>query len=139
MISRSLGPEFGGSIGLIFALANAVGAAMYVVGFSETVRDLMAAADARILDGGTNDIRLVGLATALVLMGVCLIGTGFESRMQMGLLAILLVSLLNYIVGTLIPPSEAKTAVGITGYSSESAAKGFGCELTSVAYRQNVH
>lgn len=37
LISRSLGPEFGGSIGLIFAFANAVAVAMYVVGFAETV------------------------------------------------------------------------------------------------------
>lgn len=41
LISRSLGPEFGGSIGLIFAFANAVAVAMYVVGFAETVVDLM--------------------------------------------------------------------------------------------------
>ena len=41
MISRSLGPEFGGSIGIVFSLANAVAAAMYVVGFAETVRDIM--------------------------------------------------------------------------------------------------
>ena len=40
-ISRSLGPEFGGAIGLIFSLANAVGVAMYIVGFCETVRDLI--------------------------------------------------------------------------------------------------
>ena len=37
MISRSLGPEFGGAIGVIFSVANAVAVAMYVVGFSETV------------------------------------------------------------------------------------------------------
>ena len=37
LISRSLGPEFGGAIGLIFSLANAVAVSMYTVGFSETV------------------------------------------------------------------------------------------------------
>uniref|UniRef100_A0A674BLY8 Solute carrier family 12 member 2 n=1 Tax=Salmo trutta TaxID=8032 RepID=A0A674BLY8_SALTR len=40
LISRSLGPEFGGSIGLIFAFANAVAVAMYVVGFAETVVEI---------------------------------------------------------------------------------------------------
>lgn len=43
MISRSLGPEFGGSIGVIFSLANAVAIAMYVVGFAEAVRDVLRA------------------------------------------------------------------------------------------------
>ena len=41
MISRSLGPEFGGAIGLIFSMANAVAVAMYVVGFAETIRDIL--------------------------------------------------------------------------------------------------
>lgn len=41
LISRSLGPELGGSIGLIFAFANAVAVAMHTVGFAETVTDMM--------------------------------------------------------------------------------------------------
>ena len=41
MISRSLGPEFGGSIGIIFSVANAVAVSLYLVGFGETVQALM--------------------------------------------------------------------------------------------------
>lgn len=43
MISRSLGPEFGGAIGIVFSVANAVAVAMYVVGFAETIRDILMA------------------------------------------------------------------------------------------------
>uniref|UniRef100_A0A914VZZ9 Amino acid permease/ SLC12A domain-containing protein n=1 Tax=Plectus sambesii TaxID=2011161 RepID=A0A914VZZ9_9BILA len=117
LISRSLGPEFGGAIGLIFSVANSVGAAMYVVGFAETVRDIMKANDWIIIDNDTMDVRIIGLVTCTVLMSIVFIGTSFESRMQLGLLVILTASLVNYFVGTFFPVSEEQLNRGITGYS----------------------
>ncbi|GMS79950.1 hypothetical protein PENTCL1PPCAC_2125 [Pristionchus entomophagus] len=119
LISRSLGPEFGGSIGLIFCVANAVGAAMYVVGFSETVRDILKAYDLLPFDE-MNTIRLIGIVTCLIILVVVFIGPEFESKMQMGLLVILCLSIINYFIGAFIPPNETMTNRGMTGYSFQT-------------------
>ena len=41
LISRSLGPVFGGAIGVIFFSANAVGISFYMQGFSDTMGDIL--------------------------------------------------------------------------------------------------
>lgn len=60
MISRSLGPEFGGSIGLIFSLANAVACSMYVVGFCESLLNLLRPSGYCIIDCEDWDTRIIG-------------------------------------------------------------------------------
>ena len=82
MISRSLGPEFGGSIGLIFSLANAVACAMYVVGFSESLRDLLSSLGLQILDGGVQDMRITGSVTIVILLCVVVVGMEWESKVN---------------------------------------------------------
>nr|XP_032800807.1 solute carrier family 12 member 1-like isoform X2 [Petromyzon marinus] len=125
LISRSLGPEFGGSIGLIFAFANAVAVAMYVVGFSETVRDLLVVNDAVMVDD-SNDIRIIGTITVLLLLGITAAGMEWEAKAQVVLLIILLIAIANFFIGTVIPVSRQKQAQGFFNYKASIFAENFG-------------
>lgn len=119
LISRSLGPEFGGSIGVIFSIASAVAVAMYVVGFSETVRDLLLDHNSLMVDE-VNDIRIIGLITVVLLFGVTLIGLEWVVRTQIILLAILVISILDVVIGTFIGPQSAESkAQGYIGYNMD--------------------
>lgn len=108
LISRSLGPEFGGSIGLIFSFANAVAVAMYVVGFAETVVELLNVRNALVylwkslcdmqkilisnqpvnwlqdvdalMTDELNDIRIVGTLTIILLLGISVAGMEWEAK-----------------------------------------------------------
>ncbi|CAG5135115.1 unnamed protein product, partial [Candidula unifasciata] len=114
MISRSLGPEFGGAIGVIFSVANTVAVAMYVVGFAETVRDILKRYDLVMVDD-LNDIRIIGSITITVLLAVALIGMDWESRAQLVLLIILTLAIVNFFVGLCIPPSSEQMSKGLLG------------------------
>lgn len=116
LISRSLGPEFGGSIGLIFAFANAVAVAMYVVGFAETVVELLDSVDALMTDE-LNDIRIVGTLTVILLLGISVAGMEWEAKAQIVLMVILIAAIFNYFIGTFIP-SESKERRGVFGYNA---------------------
>lgn len=140
MISRSLGPEFGGSIGLIFSLANAVACAMYVVGFCESMLAMMTTFGWEIIDGGVQDVRIIGCITILLLLIIVVVGMEWEAKVRMrnmqssygpnsipinqaqiGLLIILLVAIGDFVIGSFIgPKSDAEIAKGFLGYNGES-------------------
>ncbi|XP_015256756.1 PREDICTED: solute carrier family 12 member 3-like [Cyprinodon variegatus] len=118
MISRTLGPEIGGPIGVVFSFANALACALNTVGFAEVVRDLMQEFDATMVDP-VNDVRIVGVITITVLLLISMAGMEWESKTQILFFLVLLVSFANYFVGTLIPPGIEKQAVGIFGYRGD--------------------
>ncbi len=90
LISRSLGVEFGGAIGIVFYLAQAISVAMYVIGFSEA---FVALGPAGL------DVVLVGsIINGLVFMCV-FVGAGWTIKVQYFILGILAVSLLSFYVG----------------------------------------
>ncbi|XP_056146950.1 solute carrier family 12 member 2-like isoform X1 [Lampris incognitus] len=124
LISRSLGPEFGGSIGLIFAFANAVAVAMYVVGFAETVVQLLADVDA-IMTDDINDIRIIGTITVILLLGISVAGMEWEAKAQIFLLIVLITAIINYFIGSFIPV-KAKESVGFFGYDGSIMLENMG-------------
>uniref|UniRef100_A0A8C8RZC0 Solute carrier family 12 member 3 n=1 Tax=Pelusios castaneus TaxID=367368 RepID=A0A8C8RZC0_9SAUR len=127
LISRSLGPELGGSIGLLFSFANAVAVAMHVVGFAETVRDLLLEFDAVMTDP-VNDIRIVGVITVTVLLGIALAGMEWEAKAQVVFFFVIMVSFVNYFVGTLIPATEEKMSKGYFSYQGNIFLENIGPE-----------
>uniref|UniRef100_A0A670J5S2 Solute carrier family 12 member 3 n=1 Tax=Podarcis muralis TaxID=64176 RepID=A0A670J5S2_PODMU len=119
LISRSLGPELGGSIGLLFSFANAVAVGMHVVGFSETVKDLLVEFDG-VMSDPTNDIRIVGVITITVLLGIALAGMEWEAKAQVVFFFVIMISFINYFVGTFIPATPEKMSKGYFSYRSKA-------------------
>ncbi|KAG8237800.1 hypothetical protein J437_LFUL017194 [Ladona fulva] len=114
MISRSLGPEFGGAIGLMFTLANSVAVSMYIVGFCESLQDLLRTFGATIVDGATNDIRVVGVITLIAILILAIVGMDWVTRTQMILLFVLIASQIDFVIGSIMGPVD-----------DEEIAKGF--------------
>ena len=91
LISRSLGVEFGGAIGVFFFLAQAVSVSMYVIGFTEAF--LIA------FPGLEWSFRTVATAVNLVVFVCVYMGAGWTIRLQYGILAILIVAMGSFFAG----------------------------------------
>lgn len=100
MISRSLGAQFGGAIGLMFYVANAVGCPMYLVGFAETIVGL-SGGNTLMVEGW--DLQIVGVLSLLFICIICFAGLKYVVKFQLVLLGILVLSILAFIIGALVP------------------------------------
>ncbi len=90
LISRSLGVEFGGAIGLVFFLAQAISVAMYVIGFSEAVVATM---------GSGWSMGSIASVTNVMVFICVFIGAGWTIKIQYLILAVLGLSLVSFYVG----------------------------------------
>ncbi|XP_062371930.1 solute carrier family 12 member 3-like [Sardina pilchardus] len=118
MISRTLGPEVGGPIGMVFSFANAIACSLNTVGFAETVQKLLEENYVTMVDK-TNDVRIIGVITVTVLLFISLAGMEWESKTQIVFFLVLIVTFVNYFVGTFLPPTPLKESQGFFGYHKE--------------------
>ena len=136
LISRSLGPEFGGSIGIIFSVANAVAVALYLVGFGETVQALMGK-DGIFMVDVKNDVRIIGLITLVIIFVITQVGLDWVIHTQSGLLALLIAAIVSVVAGTAYPNPQSSRAemklFGLPGYSTELFKENFGPNYESGA------
>nr|XP_058894671.1 solute carrier family 12 member 9 isoform X2 [Kogia breviceps] len=85
LISRTLGPEVGGSIGLMFYLANVCGCAVSLLGLVEAMLDVFGAdatgsSGLRVLPQGYGWNLLYGSLLLGLVGGVCTLGAGLYAR-----------------------------------------------------------
>ncbi|XP_055351992.1 solute carrier family 12 member 2-like isoform X2 [Paramacrobiotus metropolitanus] len=124
MISRSLGPEFGTAIGIIFTLANTVNVSLNLQGFAETVANLLGENGLYMVDRA-NDMRIIGVIALIALTLFTFCGMELASKLQSVFFVILLAAILNIFIGCWIPPNDAERARGFVGPSSQLFADNF--------------
>jgi len=126
MISRSLGPEFGGSIGLMFTVANSVAVSMYIIGFCESLLDMIyqfsPEFDGIISSIRIHDVRLIGSVSLVGILALALVGMDWVTRVQKILLVLLIFSQLDFVIGTFLTPSPEEHAKGFVGWDMKVAS-----------------
>ena len=93
LISRSLGAEFGGAIGVVFYLAQAISVAMYIIGFSEALTTVFPALRPQAVT--------ISTVINMLVFGCVYIGASWTIKVQYGILAILAASLVSFFVGAI--------------------------------------
>ncbi|KAK0535124.1 hypothetical protein OC834_001622 [Tilletia horrida] len=138
LISRSLGPEFGGSIGLIFFAGQALNASMNVLGFCESLTDAFGISrgeGAGFLPEGAWWNFGYGSIVLLLSMIVCLVGSAVFARATLVLATILAVSIISIPISSLAvsPFVDEERGAYYTGWSLSTLRENLFPSFTSNA------
>lgn len=112
LISRSLGVSYGGALGLVLFVAQAVSVGFYCVGFGEGVMGLVPGASPTV----------VAAAAALVLLTLAYLGADLATRFQYVVMTILVAALISFFLGA-GPSYDADILAG--NWSGDSSTFGF--------------
>ncbi|XP_056141208.1 solute carrier family 12 member 9 [Lampris incognitus] len=108
MISRSLGPEFGGSIGLMFFLAKVCACGVYVLGLVEAILDIFGVDPEgwRVLPQSYWYTVLYASVVLLLCLLVCLVGAHIYASTAFLILLVVNITLLSIFISPLAVKSR---------------------------------
>nr|XP_020469031.1 solute carrier family 12 member 7-like isoform X2 [Monopterus albus] len=113
MISRSLGPEFGGAVGLCFYLGTTFAGSMYILGTIEILLTYIVPTAAMFNESEdspmSNNMRVYGTCCLVLMALVVFVGVKYVNKLALVFLACVVLSILATYAGvikTLIEPPE---------------------------------
>ncbi|EDV23497.1 uncharacterized protein TRIADDRAFT_27374, partial [Trichoplax adhaerens] len=112
LLSHVLGRRWGATFGVLYCFGQAVGTALYITGFSESLAGVFRTENIWI-------IRLTSTLTLLVLLAIVLAGVKWVIKLQLVLLGLLGLAVVDFVLGTFIH-KDTNAAFGITGYKLET-------------------
>ncbi len=92
LISRTLGPAFGGAVGLVLYVAMSVSVAFYAIGLGEAVSSVLGSTSAATP-------RLIAAGTIVLLVGLAWLGADIATRFQYLVMACLTVAIIAFVIG----------------------------------------
>lgn len=101
IISKSLGLEAGGSVGIPFYISQTLSAALYIFGFTE----------GWLMFFPHHDPTIVAVITWLILLGISAVSAAFAIKTQYIIMAVIAASLLSFFLS----PAEQKTSIEYIG------------------------
>ncbi|KAK3807263.1 MAG: amino acid permease-domain-containing protein [Benniella sp.] len=136
LVSRSLGPEFGGSIGMIYFLCTVIGCGMNVLGFVEPLLANFGEASGtvyRVLPESPLWGFIYGTILLVSCTLVCLVGAKLFARASMVLAVFIFLSTLSIFVSfAVMPPfSHPERNIVYTGFSWETLEENMWPRFTS--------
>eukprot|EP00094_Tigriopus_californicus_P005369 TCALIF_05177-PA protein Name:"Similar to Slc12a3 Solute carrier family 12 member 3 (Mus musculus)" AED:0.15 eAED:0.15 QI:0/0.3/0.09/0.90/0.7/0.81/11/0/811 len=130
MISRSLGAEFGGAIGIMLTIANSIAVATYLIGFVDSLLDMLKQYLTNFngilddIDTRVNDVRWIGASLLIFCLVLAIVGMSWVTRVQTFLLILLILSQVDFFVGSFLP-AEDEAKFGFVGYSAKTLSDNF--------------
>ncbi|KAK7967459.1 Amino acid permease [Apiospora aurea] len=118
LISRSLGPEFGGSIGVLFYLSQVLNTAMNVVGLVDCLKLNLGS----LIPDGYWQGYLMQTCALVVCTALCFAGSAAFSRASNGLLVVLTIAIISIPISAIAksPFKDDRLDVEFTGLSSQT-------------------